>query len=1100
MKYSDTDFLNLVARATPLHERRYPVTEGCGGDAAATARLEYWLDLLSIDSDRRVMDRRLELDDLDNDTCRLALGCVRIPAGQPLPAWAGRLRALLAQIGPPLEAVRHASSGSIDKKDIWVLSIADQARTSVPFWDVWVPFVTAATADLHARAGVTLENLGPLALCTLQSQLLANLGYIGARSLALEFRRYVARRNPVSFLMNAAPDEPPSRALYDQFVKEIREGRLLAFFQEYPVLARFVSVVAGSWVDQAVEFCERLQTDRPLLSEKFNGGRDPGPVVALKVGLSDPHHERRTVMLPTFACRLKLVYKPKDLGVDEAFWKFVDWLNTHGEERSQPRLRKMAILNRGTHGWVEFIEHAACRNSAEVQRYYKRIGTLLCVAYVLGGTDFHQENIIANGEHPVLVDFETMLQPLPQPWDGLRANSADQRVIEVTHDSVTRTGLLPFWIIGDPGTSYDVSGIGAEEGADTGYENAAWDDINTDRMRLVYRRAITEPHARPMLGSDLVSAADHVSDMIDGFSDAYRTLLAHREALLSNGGPLDAFCGLRLRCLLRMTKAYGQIFNRRLHPEFLRDAADSGLELERLARDLVVVAPNPEFPVPWGIYRAEVEALERLDIPFFGIVSDAADLFADGRVVARDLFPETGLQRVFASLGRLGEQDLRDQTDRIRASLHARYMASTSRPAGATDQHPEVPNREPLNREQLIEAAVDIANEIRHTAIRGRDGSLTWLSLAFDPIADRMNILPMTDNLYDGRIGVGLFLAALEHATGGAGFRDVALAALLPLRKQLREGVAPQNIRMILGGASGLGGQIYTLARTAEWLADDELLHLADRAAGWFVSRRIESDDTLDVFGGSAGGILGLLTLSAARPNGAAVAHAVECGLHLLKKRVTAATGHRVWRSSRMTHPLTGFGHGAAGIAYALLRLSDASGEGIFRRAAEEGIAFETAVYSTQARNWPDYRDRRAPVERFMVAWCNGATGIGLGRLGGLDVLDNAGIRRDIDNALETTLAAPLGGDDHICCGNLGRIELLIEASRRLRRPELFETARSAASLLVRRAKLRGRYGLYAHVPAVTDSLSLFQGTAGIGYELLRLADSNNIPCALLWR
>jgi lantibiotic modifying enzyme len=77
---------------------------------------------------------------------------------------------------------------------------------------------------------------------------------------------------------------------------------------------------------------------------------------------------------------------------------------------------------------------------------------------------------------------------------------------------------------------------------------------------------------------------------------------------------------------------------------------------------------------------------------------------------------------------------------------------------------------------------------------------------------------------------------------------------------------------------------------------------------------------------------------------------------------------------------------------------------------------------------------------------------------------------------------------------------LLIEASRRLGRPELFETARTAAAVLVRRAKLRGRYGLYAQVPAVADSLSLFQGTAGIGYELLRLADPDNIPSVLLWR
>jgi lantibiotic modifying enzyme len=188
-----------------------------------------------------------------------------------------------------------------------------------------------------------------------------------------------------------------------------------------------------------------------------------------------------------------------------------------------------------------------------------------------------------------------------------------------------------------------------------------------------------------------------------------------------------------------------------------------------------------------------------------------------------------------------------------------------------------------------------------------------------------------------------------------------------------------------------------------------------------------------------------------------------------------------------MARPLTGFGHGAAGLAYALLRLGEASGELSFRHAAEEAIAFETAVYADDAHNWPDYRYQEA-TDRYMVAWCNGATGIGLGRLGGLNVFNNSAIRRDLDNA------------DHICCGNLGRIELLIEAAWSFVRADLWDAARKAASMLVRRAKLRGRYGLHAQASGATDSFSLFQGTAGIGYELLRLADPGNVPSVLLWR
>ncbi len=1117
MKYSDTELRSLAAQATPLDQRWHGGIEPNAGESEAVVRLQRWRHTLSIEGDPRIFARRLAFDGLDLQNCLPPLGSVRLADQEPLPAWAERLNALLLccrssgevlqQLSSPIQAnadARQAGSDLLPDQDAWALSIAASAENSLPFWEVWVPFVTGATEELRGRAGDTLNNLGEDALQTFQSQLLATLVYVAALPLGLEFRRYLAGHDPLSILKQSAPDtSPPSRDLYRGFVRHLPSGGLLAFFREYAVLARLMAELAGHWAEHVHEFCHRLDEDRAALAKLFNRGLDFGPVVEVRIGISDPHHRRRDVVIATFASGLKIVYKPKDLGIDEAFWNFIDWLNIQTLQGGALPLRTLKVLNRTTHGWVEFVEHQSCQHPCEVQRYYRRIGMLLCLAYVIGATDFHQENMIADGEQPVLLDLETMLQPLPRPWDGLLAASADQRAVEIMHDSVLRTGLLPFWIIGNPGKSYDVSGIGAEETLDTGYLGAQWENINTDRMQVVYRSSRTEAQGnRPMLNGDLVSAEDYVAEIRNGFTEIYRALLARRDELLTEDGPLSWFRGLKMRCLLRMSKAYVQILNRRLHPEFLRNGADGSIELERLARDFVVVDPDPEYAAPWGIYRAEVDALERLDIPFFAFFSDSDALLADGRVVAPGFFPESGLQRASSRVRKLSEEDLRVQTDFICASLYARYASRLSevpqRPAG--DGSAEDSEQPPLTRAELVAAAVAVAEQISQLAIRGSDGGITWLSLAFDPTVDRMNFLPMSDNLYDGRIGVSFFLAALEHVTGGAGFRDLALSALMPLRKLLRQPFPPLTGRTNLGGAVGLGGQLYALVRIAGWLSDDELLHLAASATGWFTPKRIALDEALDVFGGSAGGILGLLAFSAARGNGVALETAVQCGHHLLKKRVRAETGHLVWPGSWVSRPLTGFGHGSAGIAHALLRLSQTSGEHRFRQAAEEGIAYETAVYSDSARNWPDFRYPAGPEgARFMVAWCNGSAGIGLGRLGGLPVLDTPSIRQDIANALETTQNTPLTDEDHICCGNLGRLDVLAEASRRLGRPELLDEARRRASMLVRRAARNGRYALFAQVPGVTDSLSLFQGTAGIGYQLLRLAEPDRMPCVLLW-
>ena len=131
-----------------------------------------------------------------------------------------------------------------------------------------------------------------------------------------------------------------------------------------------------------------------------------------------------------------------------------------------------------------------------------------------------------------------------------------------------------------------------------------------------------------------------------------------------------------------------------------------------------------------------------------------------------------------------------------------------------------------------------------------------------------------------------------------------------------------------------------------------------------------------------------------------------------------------------------------------------------------------------------------------MCSWCHGAPGIGLARLGGLDILETPEIRQDIEVAINTTKQQKLTGIDHLCCGNLGRVEFLLTASRKLSRPDLLEDAMQIASQVVARAKQKGHFG-YGSI--LTFHPGFFQGASGIGYELLRLAYPDQLPSVLLW-
>jgi lantibiotic modifying enzyme len=187
--------------------------------------------------------------------------------------------------------------------------------------------------------------------------------------------------------------------------------------------------------------------------------------------------------------------------------------------------------------------------------------------------------------------------------------------------------------------------------------------------------------------------------------------------------------------------------------------------------------------------------------------------------------------------------------------------------------------------------------------------------------------------------------------------------------------------------------------------------------------------------------------------------------------------------------------------AYALLRLHSVTSDPTYLEAAKQAIAYETSVFSPAAQNWPDFRPfvLKNNQPAFMTSWCHGAPGIGLARLGSLKYLDAPEIRRDIDIALQATQKFSWQGVDHLCCGNFGRVDVLLEASRQLSRPELLETVPQHIACVVDRAKQTGGFHLFHNVTQGVYHPGFFRGVAGIGYELLRLAEPDLLPSVLLW-
>jgi lantibiotic modifying enzyme len=198
----------------------------------------------------------------------------------------------------------------------------------------------------------------------------------------------------------------------------------------------------------------------------------------------------------------------------------------------------------------------------------------------------------------------------------------------------------------------------------------------------------------------------------------------------------------------------------------------------------------------------------------------------------------------------------------------------------------------------------------------------------------------------------------------------------------------------------------------------------------------------------------------------------------------------RAWHGAAANKPVAGFSHGQSGIAWALGALFGATGAPRFRAAAADAVRFERTLYAPALRNWPNTLGAEPHDQH---AWCHGAPGVGLARLGLRTYLDDAATDAELAIAIETTRTRGFSEQHCLCHGSLGNLELLLTAARDGDRAELAaDIDRQLARTL---ADIRTR-GWHCGVPLGVETPGLLTGVAGIGYALLRHVDAS-IPSVL---
>src|SRR5262249_25892155 len=156
-------------------------------------------------------------------------------------------------------------------------------------------------------------------------------------------------------------------------------------------------------------------------------------------------------------------------------------------------------------------------DSAQIRRFYRRQGGNLALFYALSATDMHAENVIAHGEHPVVVDVEALLHANLDC--GMAAHAAARLARHAMTNSVLRPGLLPQRIFaGDAWGGGALSARGAGDEHFTPQPAPQWLDAGTDEFRMVRERVpMAIKGNRPTVNGMEFSFLDYAQELEAGF-------------------------------------------------------------------------------------------------------------------------------------------------------------------------------------------------------------------------------------------------------------------------------------------------------------------------------------------------------------------------------------------------------------------------------------------------------------------------------------------------------------------------------------------------------------------------------------------------------
>ncbi|SCW61619.1 Lantibiotic modifying enzyme [Ruminococcaceae bacterium YRB3002] len=808
--------------------------------------------------------------------------------------------------------------------------------------------------------------------------------------------------------------------------------------ERLPGLEAIVKRTSEQYYGYVDEMLERIAQSYEDICGVLFGGERFDVVKSIVIDAGDVHNNgRSTTIVETDAG--KFIYKPHDVRIDLKSYELISTF--FGNVMKAPK-----VCSRDGYGFTEFIVNKPASCDQEARAYFYNLGGIAAFVQMMGSTDLHHSNVMADGVYPVIIDYELIMTP--------SSRNADKSMAQDIQYSLLYSSLMP-----------------ARRGE--------------VELSILFARD-EENAGSPVVDGVRLCVQDHPDEFLRGFREVYERCVRKRSDIRDFVASMG---GISVRHIYRGTRVYRELIKHSMKPGWI---GDPGLR-EHLYSQLKVAMERSGSDSAADITNAEVDAVMRGEIPYICTVTDTCDLVADGHVVYEGFFRGGCVQNTLMRIDNMGSADMA-----FEEALLKRAMRGVIRRRGNTScgEDVNIDSSLTLSDGELLAEAENCFRAIASDVIVTPSGGLCWFGPDYRL---ETGMAPLGNGLIDGVLGLGVFFAAISRLSGDEQVRSEALRLLGLIVERLDRSLdALREVPVIYPNienvslSSGLAGKIMGCCLIGRYLGDGCCEPSYLERCRMMVSLIEKMDlryEKCDVFAGLAG----LLKVLCSFDESFEINGVRELCNRLADRIVASAgityNGGLIWKTLTPPWAMSGAGHGQSGIASALYLAGKRLERDDLCRFAMKGFEFEADVYDPRigvCGAWPDRRRGEVTTE-YINGYCSGAPGIGLNALR----LGYPGSSDVVEKAARSAANEPLMYKDFLCCGNSAVVEFLLQAGR-------VDEARARMAYVIRRSREQGYYNCVNNMCENVFAPSLFYGVAGIGYEMLRLAAPGETWSALV--